>query len=193
MNGASHVYMVERDPIVSSLLNDALRRLNLLASPSSIELLDKHDAELAVSLSERLTVIIDNGKDVALKMAKNDELEENTSVFQRPDVVYLDPMFPPRKKSAAVKKNMQILHGLLQTQQQQKQTTDESSSVTSSILEEEYELLEASICAAKSRVVVKRPIGALPLGEGFVNDASSFRQPSYSVCGSVNRWDIYLK
>ena len=186
MSGASHVYMVERDPIVSCLLNDAIRRLNLLASPSSADLLDKHDAELAVSLSERLTLIIDNGKNVALKMSKNNnELEGNSQ--QRPDVVYLDPMFPPRKKSAAVKKNMQILHGLLQTQQQQKQTDDQS------LLKEEYELLEASICAAKSRVIVKRPIGASPLGEGVVNDASSLRQPSYSVCGSVNRWDVYLK
>jgi hypothetical protein len=32
---------------------------------------------------------------------------------QRPDVVYLDPMFPPRQKSALVKGEMQLLHRLL--------------------------------------------------------------------------------
>ena len=31
----------------------------------------------------------------------------------RPDVCYLDPMFPPRTRSEAVKKDMQILHSLL--------------------------------------------------------------------------------
>ena len=34
-----------------------------------------------------------------------------------PDVVYLDPMFPPRTRPSAVKKNIQILHSLLDTQQ----------------------------------------------------------------------------
>ena len=91
-------------------------------------------------------------------------------------------MFPPRKKSAAVKKNMQILHGLLQTQQ-----TDASGSTPS--LEEECALLEAAISAAKSRVIVKRPIKAALLGE----DAASktLLRPSHCVCGSVNRWDVY--
>ena len=32
---------------------------------------------------------------------------------ERPDVVYLDPMFPPRTKSSLVKKDMQLLHRLL--------------------------------------------------------------------------------
>ena len=73
MSGASHVYMVERDPIIGSLLDDALRRLQLLATSST-------DAELVTSLSKRLTLIIGDGKEQALEMS---ELEDN----QRPDVV----------------------------------------------------------------------------------------------------------
>ena len=90
-------------------------------------------------------------------------------------------MFPPRKKSAAVKKNMQILHGLLQTQQ-----TDAAGSTPS--MEEECDLLEAAIGAAKSRVIVKRPIKAALLGDSATSEAPI--RPSHSVCGSVKRWDV---
>jgi 16S rRNA (guanine1516-N2)-methyltransferase len=98
------------------------------------------------------------------------------------DVVYLDPMFPPRTKSAAVKKGMQILHGLLDTQQSDDESTNQRNL-------EESQLLELALQAAKVRVVVKRPIRATPLG----GDSSVTPRPSYDVEGSVNRWDVYVK
>jgi hypothetical protein len=77
-----------------------------------------------------------------------------------------------------VKKNMQILHGLLGGQSP---PLDRD--------EAEQELLEAAFEAARVRLVVKRPINAKPLGM----ETGKAQKPSYSVDGSVNRWDIYIK
>ncbi|MAY03148.1 MAG: 16S rRNA methyltransferase [Gammaproteobacteria bacterium] len=60
---------------------------------------------------------------------------------EKPDVIYLDPMFPVRQKSAAVKKDMSILQEILPLQ-------DESAFAA---------LLQAARDCAVKRVVVKRP------------------------------------
>ena len=39
-------------------------------------------------------------------------IAEADSADEMPDIVYLDPMFPARSKSAAVKKKFQLLHHL---------------------------------------------------------------------------------
>ena len=82
-----------------------------------------------------------------------------------PDVIYLDPMYPDRKKSASVKKNMQILQLLL--------GKDEDTS----------ELLDIALQVAKKRVVVKRPKGA---------DNLSVIKPTYQVASKKTRYDIYI-
>ena len=56
----------------------------------------------------------------------------------RPDVAYLDPMYPERRKTAAVKKEMAYFHDLVGAAQ------------------DEAELLDASLNTAKKRIVVKR-------------------------------------
>ena len=159
----SDIYMVERDPIVASLLEDGLRRLKLLSEQS----------EVAEDLSCKLHLRNAQGIDVLISLTQKEEQD-------RPDICYLDPMFPPRQKSAAVKKGMQILHGLLNTQQ---------TGVESLRLEEERQLLEAAIQVSNVRVVVKRPAKAPPLG----GEEGTIHRPSYTVEGSVNRWDIYVK
>ena len=86
-------------------------------------------------------------------------------------------MFPARTKSASVKKNMQILHGLL-----------DSQAIDDAVRQlEEAELLGVAYEAARTRVVVKRPVNAEPLG------GQQALKPSYSIRGSVNRWDVYVK
>ena len=83
-----------------------------------------------------------------------------------PDVIYLDPMFPERrKKSAKVKKNMFMLQQLLD---------DEPPAGG---------LLLKALQAAQKRVVVKRPRIA-----GFLEE----RKPSFQLLGSSSRFDIYL-
>lgn len=86
---------------------------------------------------------------------------------RRFDVVYLDPMFPERRKSAAVKKDMQILQAL------------HSEAAT-----DEQELWDAAWQACEYRLVVKRPLRAPPL---------TGRKATASVSGSAIRYDIYAK
>ncbi|HSD97968.1 MAG TPA: class I SAM-dependent methyltransferase, partial [Sulfuricaulis sp.] len=81
------------------------------------------------------------------------------------EVIYLDPMFPPkRKKSAAVKKEMRLLRDLVGDDPDAK------------------ELLEISRHVALDRVVVKRPDHAPPLAP----------DPSMSLAGKLVRYDVYL-
>ena len=85
----------------------------------------------------------------------------------KPDVVYLDPMYPERQKSAAVKKEMAYFHEL----------------VGLSELQNDAELLQAACAVAKKRVVVKRP----RLGDFLCN-----KQPAYQYTGKSTRFDVYL-
>lgn len=80
------------------------------------------------------------------------------------DVVYMDPMFPARDKSALVKKEMRIFKTLV--------GADEDAA----------DLFEKACVAAKRKVVVKRPRKA-----PFVAEA----KPTYSVEGRSSRFDIY--
>ncbi len=90
----------------------------------------------------------------------------------RADVIYIDPMYPERKKSAAVKKEMQALHYLIGPD------TDSD------------ELLENACKAAKQlstqRIVVKRPswAEALPGYAGW--------QVVSSHSSENTRYDVYL-
>ena len=84
----------------------------------------------------------------------------------RPDCVYLDPMFPPkRKKSALAKKSMMILRDLLGDD------------------EDKEQLFAAALTAAGKRVVVKSPDYAVPLGG----------KPNESFQGKLLRYDVYFK
>ncbi len=83
------------------------------------------------------------------------------------DIIYLDPMYPPKRKSAQVKKEMQILHQVI--------GADSDSD----------ELFHAAKKQG-SRLVVKRPSYATPIA----NSKPSF---SYSTDKrGATRFDIYL-
>lgn len=161
-NGASEVCMVERDPIVATLLQDALRRRDLHLANSKEDEYD--DGYLHEDKKE---------KKLSLQVGHGDTIAKSLTPDEFPHVCYLDPMFPPRTKSAAVKKNMQVLHSLLGSQ-----VADDEETI-----KQETELLEAALSIAQIRVVVKRPINAPTLGD---------RKPSYDLRGSVNRWDVYI-
>jgi len=85
------------------------------------------------------------------------------------DVIYLDPMFPPRDKSAAVKKEMALFHILLGSI-----STDRDADA----------LLLWAIEQDVPRVVAKRPPRA-PFLAG--------RKPSHSVGGKAVRFDVYVR
>ena len=80
------------------------------------------------------------------------------------DVVYLDPMFPHRDKSALVKKEMQVFRTIV--------GDDEDSA----------QLLAAALERARYRVVVKRPRKASAI-EGA--------EPTTRIEGKSSRYDVY--
>lgn len=134
-----NVIMCERNPIIALMLKDALRR-----------------AAMHEQLKEavgRMTLV--EGDSISL--LKNTEI--------RPDVVYLDPMFPEKDKSALTKKKFQLLHCLEQP------CTDE------------HELLCAAKSAMPHKIVIKRPAkGPYLCGE----------KPSFSLQGKAVRYDCIV-
>ncbi|MBI3778406.1 MAG: class I SAM-dependent methyltransferase [Gammaproteobacteria bacterium] len=133
-----HTTAIERSPVVMALARDGLQRLAARAGIA----LEKH-----------------------LHLVEGDARLLLTSLKPPPEVIYLDPMFPPkRKKSAAVKKEMRLLRELV---------GDDPDA---------RELLEISRRVALDRVVVKRPDDAVPLAP----------DPSMSIAGKLVRYDVYL-
>jgi 16S rRNA (guanine1516-N2)-methyltransferase len=92
------------------------------------------------------------------------ELKQNQQPL--PTIIYLDPMFPERHKSALVKKELRIL--------QEWVGKDEDCDT----------LWQTALSCATKRVVVKRPKHAKSLGN---------KPPSFStLSGRSNRFDIYV-
>lgn len=81
------------------------------------------------------------------------------------DVIYFDPMFPERSKSALVKKEMRMLRDIV--------GDDEDAD----------EIFKLALSKAKKRVVVKRPKLAPDINN---------QKPNFSYEGKSSRFDIYL-
>jgi 16S rRNA (guanine1516-N2)-methyltransferase len=92
----------------------------------------------------------------------------SAAVLDSVDVIYLDPMFPPRDKRAAVKKEMALFQQLLERPDGAEDSED---------------LLAWALDRAVARVVVKRPLRAPPLGG---------RRPSHELRGKAVRFDVYV-
>lgn len=135
--GAS-VTMVERNPVVAALLFDGLRRGAAITELSW--------------LNERMQL---------LHSSALAALQQHAAV----DVVYLDPMFPARDKSALVKKEMRAFHDVVGSD------TDADA------------LLAPALQLAQKRVVVKRP--------GYA-EFLALHTPTMSVTGKNNRFDVYI-
>jgi len=91
----------------------------------------------------------------------------NQRIIQDCDVVYLDPMYPEKKKTALVKKDMQILQTLIG------HSSDDTNAT----------LLAAALNFAKQRVVVKRPKGA---------EVLAGPEPTMSLQSKKTRYDVYV-
>ena len=147
----AQVQMLERSPVLALMIEDALAA----AKKSGAE-----DFRLQ-EIIERMSIVQVDAVDWLARQAG-----------ESCDVVFLDPMFPERKKKAAVKKEMQVLQHLLA--REEKSETER--------LEEEAELLEISLSKAIHRVVVKRPRHAPSL---------TGKSPGYCLEGKSTRFDIY--
>ena len=132
---------MERSPVMAELLVDAFNRL---AEQDWMQKLNLQPPRLL------------EGNAIALL----------TTLENQADCIYLDPMFPPkRKKSALARKSMRVLHDLLGDDQDKEQ------------------LFAAALTAAGKRIVVKSPDYAEPLGG----------KPNESFQGKLLRYDVYFK
>lgn len=133
--------LIERQPLIGALLEDGLAR-------------GAEDFEVAPIVA-RMRLLKGN----SIEVMRNWEGEP-------PQVIYLDPMFPHREKTALVKKEMRLFRPLV---------GDDPDAPA---------LLEAALALASHRVVVKRPRKA-PCIEG--------PKPSHALDGKSSRYDIYPK
>jgi 16S rRNA (guanine1516-N2)-methyltransferase len=132
------VTMIERSPVIAALLRNALSRAAASDDPvlrRTVSAMHLHVGEAAEWLNSH-----------------------------RVDIVCLDPMFPPRKKSAQVRKEMVLLGKLL--------ATDDRGET----------LLQPALHAAGNRVVVKRPRLAPSLAGA---------RPDWQLNGRSSRFDVY--
>ncbi|WP_237385733.1 16S rRNA (guanine(1516)-N(2))-methyltransferase RsmJ [Xenorhabdus sp. Sc-CR9] len=133
------VRMLERNPVVAALLDNGLQR-------------GYQDEKIGGWLKERMTLI------------HASSITALTDITPQPDVVYLDPMYPHKQKSALVKKEMRVFQSLV--------GADEDAD----------SLLEPARALAKRRVVVKRPDYAEPLADV---------KASAAITTKNHRFDIY--
>lgn len=151
------VTMLERNPVIHALLADGLQRASQYAEQGDSQLL---------AIIQRMKLFHDNA------MAWSDSLNEGPQA----DVIYLDPMFPARQKSAKVKKEMQAFHVLVGEDNDAGQ------------------LLPLALRQARYRVVVKRPVQAPVLaGKELADKELAGMAPSYAYTGKSTRYDIYSK
>lgn len=139
-----HVTLLERSPIVYQLLKDGLQRAQAANDPAIVQ------------ISQRLT-LYQTDAFIWLEALK-------PSAY--PEVIYLDPMFPERRKTALVQKEMRFFHEIV--------GNDEDSG----------NLVELAQSRVKQRVVVKRPCHAPFLGT---------HPPAFVIGGKTSiRYDVYL-
>ena len=134
------VLLVERNPIVAALLEDGLARAYA-------------DPEIGSFMQERM--ILADERNISLLDAEQ----------QTADVVYLDPMYPHKQKSALVKKEMRVFQHLV--------GADLDSD----------DFFAPAKALARKRVVVKRPDYAPFLAE---------QKPDFSQTTKNHRFDVYL-
>jgi 16S rRNA (guanine1516-N2)-methyltransferase len=133
------VECIERSAIVARLLQDGITRLKQVETFKELP--------LHLHITDAITFL------------------EAQSAASAAEVIYLDPMFPQRNKSALAKKSMCMLQRLV--------GSDEDAGL----------LLQLALKHAKKRVVVKRPRLALPLDQ---------QKPTLVFNGQSTRFDVYI-
>ncbi|MBQ3884369.1 class I SAM-dependent methyltransferase [Succinivibrio sp.] len=139
------VYMFERNPVIWLLLKSAMTHA-------------ENNTDILSSLKNGLPHLTSLGS-VAEQLSRGEKLPE-------PEVIYYDPMFPQRTKSALVKKDMRVFHEIVGFDQD---TTEYANFL---------------LTVAKHHLVVKRPSNEPPL-------ELNLRRSSF-VDGKACRFDCYF-
>lgn len=171
------VTLYEQDPVIAVLLQDTMRRaleeaalheivmrMQLVEGDSIDHLRKLSDANM--SLDTQFGTQGDAvGHVCPTPTASDISATGSDETLKRPDVIYLDPMFPERQKSGLVKKKFQLIHYL------------------EAPAENEEALMQAALAARPFKIVVKRPAKG-PYLAGL--------KPSYSLDGKAIRYDCYV-
>jgi 16S rRNA (guanine1516-N2)-methyltransferase len=83
-----------------------------------------------------------------------------------PETILIDPMHPPRRGTALVKKDMRILRDIVGAD------TDQTA------------LMQAALASARKRVVLKWPVYADPM--------PGIRAASHQIIGKNTRYDVFM-
>jgi 16S rRNA (guanine1516-N2)-methyltransferase len=134
------VTMSERSPLLAALLADGLERA-------------EENQELQQTVLNKLTLL------------QGDATHIMAGLKSPPDTIYLDPMYPHKRKAALNKQEMRIIRSLV--------GDDHDAGL----------LLNSALLHAGNRVVVKRPKGAPLLNE---------KQPSHAIIMKNSRYDVYM-
>lgn len=135
----ANITMLERNPFIHLLLEDALSR---------------------ASGNPNLEKII-----ARMNLVKSDSINFIENMATNPDVIYMDPMFPDKTKTALAKKEMRLFKIIA--------GKDEDADI----------LFTKALSAAGKRVVVKRPAKA-----PYITD----KKPEFSTAGKSSRFDVYI-
>lgn len=136
------ITMLEQNAVVHALLRDGMSRAR-------------------VSEDENIRCAIE-----AMKLL-NTSLADFASTRPKFEVVYLDPMFPTRRKSARVKKEMFFLQKYFATIENENDNA---------------KMMVDAFAIATRRVVVKRPLRAPNI---------DYRNPTFRLTGRSSRFDVY--
>lgn len=142
------VSMIEQSPLIYSLILDGLKRA---ASTDDMAL---------EGILNKMSLHHARAQDWFEEIAQGKQA--------KPDVIYLDPMFPPRSKNANVKRDIGLLQEVL--------GFDKNSN----------SLLEAAKGCAKHRIVVKRP------GSKAGKASNGSLKPSFVVPGKTAHFEVYV-
>ena len=133
------VYLFEQNAVIAALLEDAMRR--------AADHPDLHE------IIGRMHLII------------GDSITLMAQTPASPELIYLDPMFPARRKSGLIHKKLQLIQKLEQP------------------CDAQEELLAAAVALHPKKIIIKRPLnGAFLAG----------KKPNHSIKGKAIRYDCII-
>lgn len=136
----AHVTLIERNEEMHGLLKNAMQRA-------------RSENKKYADVIRRMTLIHGDAIDLLQDLV--------------PDVVLVDPMHPPRDKSALVKKEMRIIREIVGTDTDAKK------------------LMDIAMRVAKKRVVLKWPQRAKSM--------PGLPSPSHQIHGKSTRYDVFIR
>lgn len=135
----AHVTLIERSDIMHALLQDGMERANA-------------EGGQFTDIIARMTLLYGDAKKLIPTL--------------NPEAILIDPMHPPRKKSALIKKELRQVRDIV--------GADDDAS----------ELVNLAIAHATNRVVLKWPAKADPI--------QGVRACTYQIRGKTTRYDVFI-